>query len=291
MNLKYILITPVRNEEFYIENTILSVINQKIKPVEWVIVNDGSTDKTEAIIQLYEKKYDWIQLVNRSDRGFRKSGTGVMEAFYDGFKHLTTQDWDFLVKLDGDLSFDEDYFLESFKKFSVNPSLGIGGGMVNSVVKNEIIHEGLNDPIFHVRGATKIYRRKCWDDIEGLYKTTGWDTLDELKANMLGWETYSFRDLKVIQHKVTGIADGTWKNYVKNGRANYLTGYHPIFMLFKILKRLQQKPYGIISFALMTGYFSSYFNGTKPIADKQLLKYIRKQQINRLLFKDTIWKY
>jgi hypothetical protein len=214
-----------------------------------------------------------------------------MEAFYDGFEHLTVKEWDFIVKLDGDLSFDENYFYDAFNEFRIEPKLGIGGGMVDSIVNDKIIPEGLNDPVFHVRGATKIYRRRCWDEIGGLYKTTGWDTLDELKANMLGWKTYSIRRLKVIQHKVTGGADGTWKNFVKNGRANYLTGYHPLFMILKILKRLSQKPYGVISLALMIGYFSSYFIRAQHVADIELLKYIHRQQINRLLFKDSIWKY
>ena len=38
-----------------------------------------------------------------------------------------------------------------------------------------------------MRGATKIYKRDCWEAIGGLWVAPGWDTIDEVKANMLGW--------------------------------------------------------------------------------------------------------
>ena len=42
----YVLITPARNEEAFIEKTIESMIRQTVLPMKWVIVDDGSTDKT-----------------------------------------------------------------------------------------------------------------------------------------------------------------------------------------------------------------------------------------------------
>ena len=109
-------------------------------------------------------------------------------------------------------------------------------------------------PVFHVRGATKIYRRECWEQIGGLKVLTGWDTIDELKANMVGWNTKTFTELRLIQHKTTGSADGDWKNYVKNGLANYITGYHPAFMMLKCIKRLAEKPYILVSAGLFWGF-------------------------------------
>jgi hypothetical protein len=145
------------------------------------------------------------------------------------------------------------------------------------------------DPLFHVRGATKIYRRACWDAIGGLIKSTGWDTLDELKANMLGWQTGSFKDLKLVQHRPTGKADGTWRNYVKNGLANYVVGYHPLFMLCKCLKRLPEKPYGIVSLALWCGFLQGYLKRLPQGTGKDVVRYVRQQQLNALLFKSSLW--
>ena len=84
------------------------------------------------------------------------------------------------------------------------------------------------NPKFHVRGATKIYRRACWEAIGGLWRAPGWDTIDEVKANMLGWKTHSFGDLHLfiiaLPEPQTGFARPceTWP-------ACYVSGYHPLF--------------------------------------------------------------
>ena len=118
---KYVIVTPVRDEETYLPFTIQSIAKQTVLPVEWVIVNDGSKDRTGEIIEEASIEYPWIHPVHRSDRGYRKWGGGIIEAFYDGFNALECQDWAFMCKLDGDLSFDPGYFEGTFKKFEENP--------------------------------------------------------------------------------------------------------------------------------------------------------------------------
>lgn len=287
-NLKYVIITPARDEASYIEKTIGSVISQTIQPNQWIIVNDGSTDATGKIIDRYAQDYSWIHAIHRENRGFRKSGAGVIDAFYAGYNSLTSEDWDFIVKLDGDLSFETDYFEQCFQKFQENAKLGIAGGSIYYRDNNLTKHE--KTPIFHVRGATKIYRKECWDSIGRLLKAPGWDTIDEVKANMLGWETRSFLDIGIIHLRNTGEADGRWLDMSKNGLANYISGYHPAFMLFKCIIRIFQKPYFIGSAGLFWGFLSGYVKNIPQVEDKDLITYLRKQQMKRLLFKESIWK-
>ena len=154
---------------------------------EWIIVNDGSTDRTGEIVDRFATEHPWITVVHRENRGFRKSGGGVMEAFYEGYKAIQHQDWEFLVKLDADLTFEADYFEKCFEHFQQDPNLGIGGGEIRHDIAGEMKAE--KNPSFHVRGATKIYRRDCWEAIDGLWSASGWDTIDEVKANMKGWKT------------------------------------------------------------------------------------------------------
>lgn len=284
---KYVVITPARDEEEYIEHTILSVINQTIRPTEWIIVNDGSTDRTGQIINKYAEQHPWITAFHRENRGFRKAGGGVVDAFYDGYHMLLSKDWDFIVKLDGDLSFDADFFENCFAMFKKNEKLGIGGGMIYNLVKGNLMIE--HTPLFHVRGATKIYRKDCWNAIGGLINAPGWDTLDEVKANMLGWQTQTFDQIKVVHYRVTGQADGTWRNAVKNGRGSYISGYHPIFMTAKCIKKIFERPYLVQSLGLFYGYVSGYWKRSPQIDDVHLIKYMRKQQLRKLLLKDSIW--
>lgn len=285
---KYVIITPARDEEDFLRKTILAVANQTVKPIQWIIIDDGSGDGTGEIIDDFARLYPWITARHRSDRGHREAGAGVVHTFYDGYALIGPTEWEFLVKLDADLSFPPDYFERCFAEFDKDPSLGIGGGGIYHEVEGGLELE--ETPQFHVRGATKIYRRECWDQLGGLLRAPGWDTVDELKANMLGWTTRSFPDLRVSHYRFTGAADGAWKNSVKDGRANYITGYHPLFMLFKCVRRLVQKPYLSCSLGLMWGYVSGYWKRLPQVQDPMLIRYTRNQQMRRLLLLDSIWK-
>lgn len=286
-NTKYVIISPVRDEAAYIEKTLACVASQTVLPVQWILVDDGSSDRTAQIIDDYAQKYVWITALHRADRGSRVPGSGVMEAFYFGYQSIKSADWEYIVKLDGDLGMEPDYFEKCLKHFHDDPTLGMGGGMMYFMQEGVKVLE--THPRFHVRGPTKIYRRECWDAIGGLIKAPGWDTVDELKANMLGWRTYSFPELTLHHYRPTGAAQGAWKDAVKNGRANYISGYHPLFMMVKCFKRIIEKPYFLRAAGLMYGFFSGYFHKLPRVEDPRLIKYVRDQQLRRLLLRKSIW--
>jgi biofilm PGA synthesis N-glycosyltransferase PgaC len=285
---RYVIVTPIRDEEKFIEATIASVQAQTIQPAEWVIVDDGSTDRTGEIIDRYAAQLPWIHVVHRVNRGFRKSGGGVMEAFYDGYNAVDRDDWDFIVKLDGDLTLPRDYFEKCFEHFERDSKLGIGGGDIYHELKGMQKLEAT--PKFHVRGATKIYRRACWEAIDGLWRAPGWDTIDEVKANMLGWNTYSFNELRIVHHRFTGTAESLWRDKIKRGVACYVSGYHPLFLAASCVSNLTRKPYVAGSAAIAYGFLKGYWIRMPRVNDKQLIKYLRTQQLRRLCGMNTIWK-
>jgi glycosyltransferase involved in cell wall biosynthesis len=283
-----VIISPVRDEEQYIEQTILSVIRQTTLPAQWIIVDDGSRDRTSEIIDRYAKEYSWICTIHRTDRGQRIPGAGVMEAFYDGFRRLNTSDWEFIAKLDGDVSLEPDYFERCFDRFDADPKLGMCGGMMSCVKNGKLTLE--SHPMFHVRGPIKLYGRQCWDAIGGLIKVAGWDTVDEVQANRLGWHTRSFADINVVHLRPTGAVQGIWKDGVKMGRAAYISGYHPLFMMAKCARRLFRSPYIVGAVAHGYGFISAYFKKIPRVGDRALIHYIQNQQIRRLLCLESIWK-
>jgi glycosyltransferase involved in cell wall biosynthesis len=285
---KYVIITPARDEEAFIEKTIESVASQSILPLYWVIVNDGSRDLTGEIIDAYAAKYPWIIARHRPNRGFRQAGGGVIATFNDGYEQLPTLDWDFLVKLDADLSFSSDYFERCFAEFEADPKLGIGGGGIYHEEKGRLVLE--RNPRFHVRGATKIYKKACWEALGGLVQAPGWDTIDELKANMLGWSTRTFADLRLSHYRFTGSAEGAWRDCIKNGRANYITGYHPLFLLLKCAVRILKKPYVTGSAGLLWGFVSGYLRRIPRVPDPKLIRYTRGQQMRKMMMLESIWK-
>jgi biofilm PGA synthesis N-glycosyltransferase PgaC len=288
VNTKYVVVTPVRDEESYLSLTIESMAKQTILPQQWIIVDDGSKDRTGDIVDQAARDHSWIRAVHRNDRGFRKWGAGIIEAFYDGYRALDVTDWEYMSKLDGDLSFEPDYFEQTFAKFRDNPQIGIGGGVLYHFDHGQKVLE--NHPKFHVRGGVKIYRRACWEAIGGLWIGPGSDTVDEVKANMLGWTTSSFFDIHMIHHRFTGASWGRWGGLVKDGKIDYVSGYHPLFLVAKSIARLCRRPFLLGSFAHVYGYMSAHFHKIPRVDDPQLIIYLRRQQLARLFGGETIWK-
>jgi glycosyltransferase involved in cell wall biosynthesis len=284
----YVVVTPARNEAAYIGRTIASMLHQTVPPQRWVIVDDGSTDDTKNIATGLTADVDWIELVSRRDRGHRSAGTGVMEAFRAGLARIEDTDWRYLVKLDADLEFDEDYFERCLEAFASDATLGIAGGKVHDVYPDRIVHDP--HPDFHVRGATKIYRRECWKDIGGVIDAPGWDTLDEVKANQLGWKTRTLAEPPIYQLRPTGEAAGSWSNWVKNGAAAYRSGYHPAYVAARAGRRLMRPPSITAPTGLIWGYLKAVLTKPDRVDDPELLRYVKQQQWNRLIGRDSMWR-
>lgn len=294
MDYRYIVITPARNEAEYLPDTIRSMTSQTMVPLEWVIVNDGSSDETAGIIDAAAAKYPWITAIHvltkdqTSVRGDRAIDAKEIIAFHKGFHRSTfAESWDFVVKLDADVGFSADYFERCLQEFTRDPMLGVGGGSVVNKIPGGFERE--SHPVFHVRGATKIYRRDCWEAMGGISTAQGWDTLDEVKANQLGWQTRTFPDIEILHYRPTGAANGAWKNGVKNGMWSYQIGYHPLYLLLRSARQLFRRPYLTGSVALVTGYCLAALTGNAR-TDSDLARYVRQQQWNRIAGKPSIWR-
>lgn len=252
-NLSYVVITPVRNEAQFIGKTIESMVNQTILPKEWIIVDDGSTDETPRIINEAASENYWIKVVRRPNRGFRNTGVGEIESFYEGYNAITCTDWDFIVKLDGDLSFSMYYFENLLKQFQKNEKLGIASGVYKEVFKNGIWHI-IDMPSYHAAGACKVLRKNCFIEIGGFVIAEGWDTVDEIKAMSRGWDTGHFPDLQMRHYKQEGTGMGLLRTSAMHGRIYYRTGGDKLFFLLKVIHRATKKPYLLGGLVLFIGY-------------------------------------
>lgn len=284
---RYCIITAVRDEEQFIANTIESVLSQTVRPVEWILVDDGSKDSTATFASKYARENSWIQFISREDRGYRSKGGGV-EAFLEAYPLIRTHEWDYLVNLDGDMTFAPDYFEQCFEQFSKMPTLGIGGGTV--YVKMGERWQPEQAPAFHVRGAAKIYRRECWEALGGLWRGLGWDTVDEVKANQFGWRTQSFPTVKLFHHRLSGKEWGEWGFSVMDGEADYIVGYLPLFFFLKCVRHIFHSPFLVRSIGMVYGYVRCMVRRTPRVTDREFLAYLRRQQLRRLLGMSSIWR-
>ncbi|MCL5292851.1 MAG: glycosyltransferase family 2 protein [Actinobacteria bacterium] len=263
-----------------------SVASQSILPEKWVIVDDGSTDRTAEIVKDYETRCDFITLVSRpqsSDEAKVKDRLVIAappRAFNYGLKYLKDERFDFIVKLDGDLSFDNDYFERLFKEFDKNPQLGMASGIARFPSKKGFWTSWI--PEDHALGASKIYRKECFQDIGGIEEVLGWDTIDELKAQLAGWDSKSFRDIVLTHWRLMGSSAGIIRGKVRHGFTNYYLGYHPVYMLARVARRSTEKPYIIGSLAMLWGYIKGYIWRYEQIEATDIKEYLRKQQLKAL---------
>lgn len=283
-NVKIVVITPVRNEERFIDKTIASVVAQTVRPLQWVIVNDGSTDNTQQMIEKWVAENDWISLVNSQDRGFSAVGRGIVESFHKGYQQIKDLDWDFLVKMDGDIELDPDYFENLVRHFEKDEKLGVGGATCYLLEEDGSLSEE-KTPTFHPIAAARMYRRSCYDEIGGLALTNAWDTVDLLRARSKGWTTRRFPELRIIHYRIMSSRTGLWEGKKRTGRNLYLTGYSTLFLVARCLYRLFKKPYVVESAGVMFGYFRAMLKNEPRVVTPEEMAYIRKEQFQRLLGK------
>lgn len=283
--MKFVIITPVRNEERYVATTIKCMIAQTLLPIEWIIVDDGSTDNTQKIIKNSIGKNSFIKYLYRSDRGYRKPGQGVVETFYEGFQNITYKDYEIIAKFDADLDFPPNFLEKISDAFVKNPELGITGGTrYESSGKNSCLHKVIV-PRGFVGGPYKFYRRKCFEDINGLVSRAGWDGVDTIKANMLGWQTGELEDLKIIHLKPTGFAkgEGLANSCLKDGDINYYMGGYIWYFFLRVIGRSLQARNGKIGYYMLKGYFKSWSLGIKRESD-EFRTYLKKVQLNNIVY-------
>lgn len=242
--MKFLIISPVRNEAAFIEETLQSMISQTLLPELWIIVDDGSTDNTARIVEKYSQRHPFIRLLQLKDRGFRQPAIGVVNAFYKGLEAAVGVGYDVLVKLDGDLRFADDTLERIARAFKHDPKLGITGGVRYEQRKPggpfvlDVVPDGV------VGGPYKFYRRSCFEMIGGLVRRSGWDGVDQVRANMLGWKTGEIPEIHFYHLKPTGSADGrgmiraAWKY---GDAAHYMGGYFWYFLLRTILQSIKTR--------------------------------------------------
>ncbi len=278
--MKYVLVTPAKNEEAYIEKTLASVAAQTIRPQRWVVVSDGSTDRTDELVKQYAARYDFIQLVRR-DSATRHFGNKV-HAFNAGYEQLTDVAYDFVGNLDADIELPPDYYETVLNRFAENEKLGLAGGTRfdwcdGRFVKVECARNSVGGPF-------QLFRRYAYEKIGGYrpLKLGGIDAVAEIMVRQHGWQVRSFTDITVHHYRCTGTAKGsTYQAAFRGGKKLYVIGYHPLFEVVKLMrvrgfKALVENMYE------MAGYSVAAITRYERQVPDVFVKYLRGEQLDRL---------
>ena len=278
----YVLITPARNEERFIEKLIQSMVSQTVLPAKWVIVNDGSTDATGDIVGKYLEKHEWIELLNlpaRRDRSF----AGKVHAFNAGFERVKGLEYEVIGNLDSDVSFEPDYCEFLLTQFQQDLTLGVAG----TIFREEGYSSGTDsfEGQNHVAGGWQLFRRRCFQEIGGYVpnKAGGIDWIAVTTARMMGWRTRSFREKSFFHYRSLGTAERSQlASAFSYGEKDYYLGNHPLWEIFRVTYRATKKPYLVGALALYSGYLSAFVRRMKRPVSDDLMKFHRREELSKL---------
>ncbi len=231
--MKVSIIIPVYNEQGFIKKSIDSIINQTTKPEKVIYVNDSSTDETRNIIKEFSEKHEWIDLIDHESNQQHEPGSKIVKAFNFGLKNLNIS-YDIICKFDADIIIPNNYVERLVNIFSNNNNVGIAGGNLYIFKRGKWLYEKIAAKS-HVRGPIKAYRRKCFEEINGLKSSIGWDTLDVLLAQKKGWKIYTDKSLVVKHLKPTGDKYSI-KSKILQGQSLYIMRFGIVLSILSLVK-------------------------------------------------------
>ena len=278
---RYLLVSPCRDEAKYLRRTLDSVALQSVPPTLWVVVDDGSTDETAAILEEYSRRLPYLRVIRRDDRGGRQVGPGVIEAFYAGLNEVHLEDFDYLCKLDMDLNLPIRYFEVLMERMESNPRIGTTSGKPWFVhpKTGALVPEICGDEMSV--GMTKFYRVACFREIGGFVRQVLWDGIDCHRARMLGWiaESVDLEPIRFVHLRPQGASHkGIWTGRLRAGFGQYFMGTSPLYYLTVTVYRLPAHPALIGSVAMLWGYLRSWLKGLPRYDDREFRRFLRSYQ-------------
>src|SRR6266576_1022678 len=270
---RYVLITPTRDEADNLRRLAECLLQQTLLPNQWIIVDNGSTDATLPVARDLERRFDWIEVLFTPGTERAERGQPIVRAFHRGLERINEPS-KIVVKLDSDVSMDRDYFERLIRSFEDDPVLGIASGTCYE-------HDGetwrpTHVTEAHVRGATRAYRWECLRQVLPLEERVGWDGIDALKANVLGWRTQVIQDLGFYHHRQLGARDGPpWERWARQGRAAHYMGYRFSYLLVRSLHHARKDPAAL---AMLWAYVASAVTRTPQYGDERVRRHLRDRQ-------------
>lgn len=282
---RYVIVTPCRDEAEHLPETIRTVAAQTLPPALWVIVDDGSKDATPEILRQAERDHPFIRVIRREDRGERKVGPGVIEAFYAGLNTVDLSRFEYLCKLDADLEVPPRYFQTLVEKLEADPTLGTFSGKVFlRSPDGAMSHERRGDE--NSVGPSKFYRVACFQDIGGFARVVGWDGIDGHVCRQRGWSAASSdgEHLRLVHRRQMGSSDhSVFRGRVRGGSGKYYIGNSLTYVLVTAVYRAADPPIVIGAALMVWGYLRAMLRREPRFGDAAYRASVRRFEWDTLL--------
>jgi poly-beta-1,6-N-acetyl-D-glucosamine synthase len=283
---RVLIVSPVRNEAAHIERVVRSVAAQTLEPARWIVLDDGSNDGTLELLRALETEIDFLTVLERASlldgARDRLARAAAPRAFNAALGTIDWRQYTHVMKLDGDIELEPDYFERLLARFDDDPALGLAGGVLVEPQADGSMRP-IRIPESHVHGALKLYSRDCFEAIGGVQERLGWDTIDEVYARMRGFNARSFKDLVSVHHRPLASADGTLRGRARHGECAYIAHYGPVWVALRALKVARTRPYGTSGIAFFYGYVRAAAVRTERVPDPDFRRFVRRELRQRML--------
>jgi poly-beta-1,6-N-acetyl-D-glucosamine synthase len=279
---RILIVSPCRDEERTLERTLAYMEAQTLPPARWIVVDDGSSDRTPEILAAAADRIPWLRVVRREDRGHRKLGGGVIDAFYDGLAAADVP-YDFVGKMDVDLEFSPGYLEHIIGHFERDPKLAAASGKVFRREGSELVEEFMIDEM--VAGQFKLYRRDAFERIGGFVRELMWDGIDFHRARIEGYRTASLPDpeLRILHMRLMGSSDrNVYRGRLRWGRGQWFMGSSLAYVLASSAFRMREKPYLLGGALILIGFAMAAWRGEPRYEDLRFRRELRRWQHERL---------
>ena len=285
---KYALVTAAKNEEKYIGQTIESIVKQTLRPEKWIIVSDSSSDRTDDIVQSFCNDHSWIVLRRKENAETRNFGAQA-RAINWGYELLRNMTVEYIGNLDADITVGHTYFEQILAEFQKNAKLGLAGGYIHEKGAVGFVEDKFNSPEA-VAHAVQLFRKETFDKINGYLPLPygGSDTVAEDMVRMNGYDVCSFKKLIAYHHKPLLSGEGWHRGAIRQGKMDYNIGTHPIYELFRCLRRIIHGKSKTFVILRIMGYLSAVFKNEKRILRQDVMTYLRNRQMRKIFGRKSI---
>jgi poly-beta-1,6-N-acetyl-D-glucosamine synthase len=271
--LAYAVVTPAKDDADRLEALAESLAAQTVTPGAWLVVDNGSTDDTPAMIVKLMRRYPWMRSIAVPPLEAVARGGPIVRAFQAGVDALGAA-YDVIAKVDADITMDPDYFERLLRAFAADKRLGIASGTCFEHQDGEWVQRfgtGAN-----VWGAARAYRAECLSGVRPLEERIGWDGVDVIKANVLGWRTATLLDLPFRHHRLEAVRErGRWHGWAVQGEAARFMGYRFSYLLLRTIFQARRDG---SAFGMLWGYARAALMRAPAIDDPGVREYVRREQ-------------
>ena len=256
-----VVVIPFLNEHRHLQVFLDSLDAQERRPDLAVLVDDGSSDGSGEIAETFAAAREWVRVLYRPPRPAardRLDRAPELAAFLWAVDQLEAP-FDVIAKMDADLQLSPKAFRTVLDALAADRRLGIAGIFLTAVAPDGSAYVE-DQRAEHVRGATRFYRRECFEDVSPIPQMLGWDGADLICARAHGWRTESFElGDEVNRHlRPTGAHDGRLRARLRWGRCAYAFGAHPVAILVGAFTKPRRSPVLLGSAAYIAGWLGGY---------------------------------